>query len=156
MSDWKDRLRDAADRQETERRTHGEQIGQVPTEVDTFYANAMMPAFEELQGLLGQYGRQVNISPVTGFENHRSAMIDVLHNGATELALAIRVEVDSSGSRASAYWTRTDLQDGQRSSFEDHPFEDSAFFTSLSDITKEEIVDRFMDEYMPIFERSRA
>ena len=83
-------------------------------------------------------------------------MIDVLHNDTTELAVSIKVEVDTSGSRASALWTRTDLKDGQRSSFEDSPFEESAFFTSLSDITKEQIVDRFMEEYMPIFERSDA
>ncbi len=154
VSDWENKLRDAAKQQVTEHRTGSEEIADAPAEVETFYANVVMPAFEEVQGLLRQHERQVNISPVTGYSNQRSATITVLHNDSTELELSVRVEVDPSGSRASARWTMTDTQDGQRSSFEDNPFEDSSFFTSLSDITKDKIVDRFMDEYMPIFERS--
>ncbi len=161
MSDWKERLRDNAVHRETERRIEATKIEREGSEVETFYANTVIPAFEELQGLLSQYGRQVNISPVTGYSNQRSATIAVLRDDTAELELSIKVEVDPSGSRASVLWTRTDWAAGQRSSFKDTPFEDSSFedssfFTSLSDITKEQIVDLFMDEYMPIFERSKA
>ena len=155
MSDWENKLRDTAEHKLTEHRTGSEEIAGTPTEVETFYANVVMPAFEEVQGLLRQHGRQVNISPMTGYANRRSATIAVLHNNTTELELSIKVQVDPSGSRASARWTVTDVEDGQRSSFEDNPFEDSSFFTSLAAITKEQLVDRFMDEYMPIFERSK-
>ncbi len=150
MRNWKDKLRESA-----ERRTGTEKIAPVPAEVETFYSNVVLPAFGEVQGLLEPHQRQVVISPVTGHSNKRAATIAVLHNDGMELELSIRVQVDSSGSRASARWTVTDM-DGHRSSFDDNPFENGSFFTTLSDITKEQIIDRFMAEYMPIFERSKA
>lgn len=156
MSDWENKLRDTAEEKVTERRTGPEKNAQAPTEVETFYANVVMPAFEEVQGLLRPHGRQVSISPATGYSKQRSATLAVLHNDAPELELAVKVEIDPSGSRASALWTTTDMKDGHRSSYEDNPFVDSSFFTSLAEITREQIVNRFMDEYMPIFERSKG
>lgn len=156
MSNWENKLRDTAEHKATEHHTDSEGIAE-PAEVETFYENVVRPAFEDLHGLLRQHGRQVNISPMTGHANQRSATIAILHNDATELELAVRVVVDPDGSRASVRWTMIDTEDGQRSSFDDSLFEDgSFFFTSLSDITKEQLVDLFMDEYMPIFERSKG
>ncbi len=154
MTDWNDRLRDSAQHQETKQRTEAEGSGQETPEVQAFYADVVMPAFEEIQHLLRNYGREVNISPMTGYSNRRSAKIEVLHAGTVELELSIDVEVDPSGSRASARWTTTEREGGDRSSYKDNPFEENSFFTSLSAIRKEQIVDRFMNEYLPIFERS--
>ncbi len=154
MSDWKDRLRDAAQRQEAKQRTDTEKIEHEQPEVEVFYADVVVPAFEEIQQLLRNYGREVNISPMTGYSNRRSAKIEALHAGTVELELSIDVEVDPSGSRASARWTTTEREGRDRSSYKDNPFEENSFFTSLSAIRKEQIVDRFMIEYLPIFERS--
>ncbi len=154
MSGWNDRLRDAAKRKETEQQTDTERVEQEPPEVKAFYADVVMPAFEEIQRLLREYGREVVISPMTGYSNRRSVKIEALHNGTTELELSINVEVDPGHSRASARWTTTEGEGRQRSSYKDNPFEDNAFYTSLSDIRKDQVVDRFMNEYMPIFERS--
>ncbi len=154
MSDWQERLRDSADRQESRGRADAERAGHTLPEVEAFYADVVIPAFEELRDLLRRYGRQVDVRPMTGYSSGRSATIEVLRGDTTELELSVNVEGDSEGSRASALWTRTDWQDGQRSSFKDNPFEKDSFFTSLSDITKEQIVGRFMEEYMPIFEQS--
>ncbi len=154
VSDWKDRLRDAAQRQETKQRSDAERIDQEQPEVEVFYADVVVPAFEEIQQLLREYGREVNISPITGYSNQRSAKIEALHAGSVELELSIDVEVDPSGSRASARWTSTEREGGDRSSYKDNPFEDNSFYTSLSAIRKEQVVDRFMNEYLPIFERS--
>ena len=154
MSEWKDRLRDVAQRQEAKQRTDAERIDQEQPEVEVFYSDVVLPAFEEIQQLLREHGRQVNISPITGYANHRSAKIEALHAGTVELELSIDVEVDPSGSRASARWTTTERQGRDRSSYKDNPFEENSFYTSLSAIRKEQVVDRFMTEYMPIFERS--
>lgn len=154
MSDWKDRLRDAAQRTETEQQTGAKRGAQEPPEVAAFYADVVMPAFEEIQRLLREYGREVNISPMTGYADQRSVKIEALRAGTSELELSIDVEVDPSGSRASARWTTTEGERGERSSYKDNPFEDTSFYTALSAIRKEQVVDRFMDEYMPIFERS--
>jgi hypothetical protein len=154
VTDWNDRLEDSAQHQETKQRTVAEASGHETPEVQAFYADVVIPAFEEIQQLLRNYGREVNISPLSGYSNRRSAKIEALHAGTVELELSIDVEVDPSGSRASARWTTTEREGGDRSSYKDNPFEESSFFTSLSAIRKEQVLDRFMAEYMPIFERS--
>ncbi len=149
MGDWKDRLRNTFDQTAAKKQSDADKIAHAATEVKDFYRTKVEPAFLELRGEIEKYGRQADVRPMTGGGREYVQGINVTRNGNLELYYVVRVQVSPDRLYVAPVKTQIDWTNDRR-------FTSEGYFKSNdpSDITKDEIISNFLDEYAPIVERA--
>ncbi len=143
MRDWKQDLEAFfRARGETPRPSTTDLLVRRNNEAGIFIDQTVMPAFEELQAALAQYGREALLS--TAHKGRAAASIRVRHEGRDEFEYLIGVRVTPE--RAFPYveliphggWPRRPIENTVREGSQDY---------SVSDITKEEVIAHFLASY---------
>jgi hypothetical protein len=143
MRDWKQDL-DAffRDRGEAPRSSTTDLLVRRNNEARTFIEQTVMPAFEELQVALAQYGREALLS--TAHKGRAAASIRVRNEGRDEFEYLIGVRVTPE--RAVPYaeliphtgWPKRPIESPLREGTQDY---------GVSDITKEQVIAHFLSSY---------
>lgn len=142
MKDWKKILASFFEKQKKEKEGKEGKRNQEKLRVEKFYATIVNPAFEELKSELKKYGREVDVYT----ERRDFASIIVYFEGEEELDYSIEVilypglafprpvihytEWASSRRLRAEVFLRKGIQD-----------------YDISDITKEEVIEHFLNEY---------
>lgn len=143
MSNWKQNL-------DAFFRTRGEALRPNNTdllvirneEARVFIDLTVIPAFEELHGALGQYGREALLS--TDHKGRAAASIRVRNEGRDEFAYLIGVRVTPE--RAYPYVELTPYP-GLPGRVSEEVIRDGAQDYSVADITNEEVIRHFLSSY---------
>lgn len=143
MRDWKQEL-DAffRARGEAARPSANDLLVRRNTEAGAFIEQTVMPAFEELQAELAQYGREALLS--TAHKGRAAASIRVRNAGRDEFEYLIGVRVTPE--RAVPYaelishagWPRRPIESPLREGPQDY---------SVGDITRDEVIAHFLSSY---------
>ena len=141
MGDWKQKL--AGQFNELAQKTQSEAAGKETQtkKAEQFIASTAVPALEELKTELEKYGRTVVVR--TGAND---ASITVTYQGTEEIHYAVRVGVHPNHVTAHPeYWL---WENGKRYKGVGY-FRSGAQYYHASTVTKEEIIENFLQHYRP-------
>ena len=142
MKDWKKILAGFIEKQKEEKGGKEEKRSQEKLRVEKFYATIVSPAFKELKSEFKKYGREVDVYT----ERRDFASIIVYFEGDEELDYSIEVILSPGLAfpRPVIHYTewassrRLRAEGFLRRGIQDY---------DISDITKEEIIEHFLNEY---------
>jgi len=142
MEDWKKILASFLEKQKEEKGEKEEKRSHEKLRVEKFYATIVNPAFEELKSEFKKYGREVEVYT----ERRDFASIIVYFEGEEELDYSIEVMLSPGLAfpRPVIHYTewassrRLRAEGFLRKGIQDY---------DVSDITKEEIIEHFLNEY---------
>jgi len=142
MKNWKKMLAGIFEKQKEEKETKEIKHSQEKLRVEEFYSTIVNPAFEELKSELKKHGREVNVYT----ERRDFASIIVQFEGEEELDYSIEVMLypGLAFPRPVIHYTewassrRLRVEGLLRTGIQDY---------DISDITKDEIIEHFINEY---------
>ena len=142
MKDWKKILASFFEKQDVEKGEKQERRSQEKLRVEEFYATIVNPAFEELKSELKKHGREVNVYT----QRTDYASIIVQFEGAEELDYSIEVMLYPGLAFPRPVVHFTEWASSRRLRVEGLLRKGVQNY-DISDITKEEIIEHFLDEY---------
>ena len=142
MADWRDNLNDFFD--QTEETKQDEE----KSEIAGFVSHVVIPAFEEIEMELARHGRYVNIR-----DTITSAVITVCKEGEEELMYRVQGRTFPNGVLPYAE-IRFRERKGLRLLTTESMFRSGSQGYALGDITKEEVIQNFIENYTKRVEKS--
>ena len=145
MNDWKKILASFLEKQEGGKGEKEEKRSQEKLRVEKFYATIVNPAFEELKSEFNKYGREVEVYT----ERRDFASIIVQFEGDEELDYSIEVMLYPNLAFPRPVIHYTEWASSRRLRAEGFLRKGTQDY-DISDITKEEIIENFLNEYKNI------
>jgi hypothetical protein len=145
MKDWKKILASLIEKQKEEKGEKEEKRSQEKLRVEKFYATIVNPAFEELRSEFRKYGREVDVYT----ERRDFASIIVNFEGEEELDYSIEVMLSPGLAFPRPVIHYTEWASSRRLRAEGFLRKGIQVY-DISDITKEEIIEHFLNEYQNI------
>jgi hypothetical protein len=142
MRDWKKILASFLEKQKEEKGEKEEKRSQEKSRVEKFYSTIVNPAFEELKSELRKYGREVEVYT----ERKDFASIIVQFEGDEELDYSIEVMLYPGLAFPRPVVHYTEWASSRRLRVEGL-FRKGIQGYDISDITKDEIIENFLNEY---------
>jgi hypothetical protein len=141
LPDWRTDLADFLREMENRPEAREDRLRRAKTQIDEFFSETVIPAFEELKTELEKYGREVKV-----FRGLNSASLTVSYMGYTELEYAIKVRARPNGAFPYLEVRFMDGAAGRIYSTEDY-FRSGAQTYDIADISKDEIAENFLSDY---------
>ena len=142
MNDWKKILAGFFEKQKEEKGEKEEKRSQEKLRVEKFYATIVKPAFEELKSEFNKYGREVEVYT----ERRDFASIVLYFEGEEELDYSIEVKLSPGLAFPRPVIHYTEWASSRRLRAEGFLRKGIQVY-DISDITKEEIIEHFLNEY---------
>ena len=142
MNDWKKILAGFFEKQKEEKGEKEEKRSQEKLRVEKFYATIVKPAFEELKSEFNKYGREVEVYT----ERRDFASIILYFEAEEELDYSIEVMLSSGLAFPRPVIHYTEWASSRRLRAEGFLRKGIQVY-DISDITKEEIIEHFLNEY---------
>ena len=142
MKDWKKILASFFEKQKEEKGEKEKKHSQEKLRVEKFYATIVNPAFEELKSDFKKYGREVDVY----IERRDFASIIVYFEGEEELNYSIEVILYPGLAFPRPVIHYTEWASSRRLRAEGFLRKGTQDY-DISDITKEEIIEHFLNEY---------
>ena len=141
MTDWENKLDKFFANKEVKEKETATKLSVTETEVPIFIEQVVMPAFRELRPALERHGREV---AVFGGQEPR---IVIKYNGQEEFEYAIHIRVSPGHAVPVPKTRRRDKKDGKLFGAEGYLRSGTQDY-SISEITKDEIIEHFLSDYM--------
>lgn len=141
MSDWKADLANFLNDKEKKNQINAEKLISAKESIAKFFSETVMPTFEELKVELEKHQREVVIT-----SNKEHATIIVNYKGHTEISYSIKINIHSGGVYPFPEIRFIDPTDGKMYKAEG-VFRSGAQDYDISQITKDEIIQSFLNQY---------